>query len=199
MPRSITPLTLTEYRALVAGIPLYCASAIFTVAGQTFTAAQATAYINGVLSAVAATATAKGAWKEAILAEQKIVAQDGETVKQIRNNVALMFSNQVNTLTAFAIAPRKVPVPLTAAKRAAAIAKAKATRLARGTTSKKQKAALTGDVTGVTITPVTSSAVIPAAPPLPVATAVPVLAPATPPALPAAPVPAGTAAPATHS
>ena len=120
-------------------------------------------------------------------------------MKQIRSNVAWMFSNQVSTLTAFAIAPRKVPVPLTAAKRAAAIAKAKATRLARGTTSKKQKAALTGDVTGVTITPVTSSAVIPAAPPLPVATAVPVLAPATPPALPAAPVPAGTAAPATHS
>ena len=53
MPKSIAPLALTEYRALVAGIPLSCASAIFTVAGQTFTAAQATAYIDGVLTAVA--------------------------------------------------------------------------------------------------------------------------------------------------
>jgi hypothetical protein len=158
MPKSITPLTIAQYRALVAGIPLYCPNAIFTVAGQTFTAPQAVTFIESVLNAVAGTASAKGAWKDAILAEAKLVAQDGATVKEIRNNIAGMFSNQQNTLTAFEILPKKVPVPLTAAKRAAATAKAKATRLARGTTSKKQKATVTGDVTGVTITPVTAPA-----------------------------------------
>lgn len=157
MPRTITPLTLAEYRALVAGIPLYCPNAVFTVAGQTYTATQAVTFIGTVLGAVAATANAKGSWKDAVLAEEKLVAQDGQTVKAIRSNIASMFSNAVNTLTAFEITPRKPYVPLTAEKRAAANAKARATRLARGTSSKKQKAAVTGDVTGVTITPVTST------------------------------------------
>jgi hypothetical protein len=164
MTRSISALTISQDRALVAGIPLYCPNAIFTVAGQTFTAPQAVTFINTVLAAVTATATAKGAWKDAILAEQKLVAADGTTVKEIRNNIATMFSNAMNTLSAFEIAPRKVPTPLTADQRAAATAKAKATRLARGTASKKAKAAITGNVTGVTITPVTAPTGAPAVP-----------------------------------
>jgi hypothetical protein len=59
--RNISPLTLTQYKALVASIPTHCPTAIFTVAGQTFTATQAVAFINNVLGGVAATATAKGA------------------------------------------------------------------------------------------------------------------------------------------
>jgi hypothetical protein len=47
-------------------------------------------------------------------------------------------------VSAFEITPRKPYVPLSAAERAAATAKAKATRIARGTTSKKQKAAVSG-------------------------------------------------------
>ena len=140
MTKSITPLTISEYRALVTGIPVHCPNASFTVAGQTFTAPQAVTFIQSVLSAVAATATAKGAWKDAILAEAKVVARDGATVKQIRSNIAGMFSNQQNTLSDFEITPKKVRAPLNAAKRAAATAKARATRIARGTTSKKQKA-----------------------------------------------------------
>ena len=193
MHKSITPLTLAQYRALVSGIPVYCPNAIFTVAGQTFTAPQAVTFISSVLSAVAATATAKGAWKEAILAEEKLVAQDGITVKEIRNNIAMMFSNAMNTLTAFEILPRKVPVPLTAAKRAAATAKAKATRIARGTASKKAKALVTGDVTGVTITPVTSAAAAPPPAQAPTVTVVP--SPAAP-AVPVGALPPAPAAPA---
>ena len=156
MAKAITQMTLSQYRALVAGIPLYCATTVFTVAGQTFTALQAVSFIQNVLNAVAATATAKGAWKEAILAEDKLVAADGDTVRMIRNAIAAMFSAQVNTLNAFEITPRKPYTPLTTAKRAAATAKANATRLARGTASKKKKAEIVGDVTGVTITPVTA-------------------------------------------
>jgi hypothetical protein len=139
MPNSFTPLKLSQYRALVTGIPVHCPNAVFMVAGQTFTAPQAVTFIQSVLNAVAATATAKGAWKDAIQAEAKIVAQDGAAVKQIRSNIAGMFSNQQNALSDFEITPKKVPAPLSAAKRAAATAKARATRIARGTTSKKQK------------------------------------------------------------
>jgi hypothetical protein len=33
--KTISPLSLLEYRALVTNIPVYCANATFTVAGQT--------------------------------------------------------------------------------------------------------------------------------------------------------------------
>ena len=182
MSKSISDLTLSQYRALVSGIPLYCPNAIFTVAGQTFTATQAVTFLETVLNAVAATTTTKGAWKDAMQAEAKLLAQDGATVKAIRDDIATMFSNALNTLNAFEIAPRKVPAPLTAAKRAAATAKARATRIARGTTSKKQKAAVTGNVTGVTITPTTAptaSAPATSSAPAPVSGEVPAAAPAT--------------------
>jgi hypothetical protein len=53
-------------------------------------------------------------------------------------------------------------------KRATATAKARATRLARGTKGKKQKLAIRGDVTGVTVTPIVAS---PSPAPTPVAPA----------------------------
>ena len=59
--------------------------------------------------------------------------------------------------------PPKARTPLTSAEKTAAAAKAKATRAARGTTSKKAKLKVTGNVTGVTVTPITAPAAPPAA------------------------------------
>ena len=67
-----------------------------------------------------------------------------------------MFSNSPQTLSAFAIAPRKTPKPLTVQARAAATLKAAATRVARGTESKKKKALISGNVTGATLVPITT-------------------------------------------
>jgi hypothetical protein len=57
-------------------------------------------------------------------------------------------------LADFGLQPPKARKPLTNEQRAAAVAKLRATRAARGTTSKKQKLSVKGDVTGVQITPV---------------------------------------------
>jgi len=154
--------------------------------------------IQTVLNAVAATATAKTNWKDAKLAEEAIIAQDGPTVRGIRENLATLFVNNTTALADLMITPRKPYKPLSAAARAAANAKAKATRQARGTKGSVQKAAITGDVTGVVITPVVagssstpsgSSTPAPAANSVPVASA-PVASPAsgasTPAATPAA-------------
>jgi len=165
------PLTQAEIQALITSIPVYCSSTVFSVAGQTFTAAQAVALFTSVLNAGSAITATKAAWTAAIQAAEKSYAGDGAVAKEIRDAVALQFSNAPTTLSAFAIVPRKTPKPLSAVARAAATAKAKATRAARGTTSKKQKALISGNVTGVTITPTTSpepaspAATPPAAPP----------------------------------
>ena len=159
--KSPNQLTLNQYQAVASGIPKYCPNAIFTVAGQTFTAPQAVTFIASLLASVSAVATAKTGWVDARLAEEKVVTQDGAAVKAIRENIALMFSNNTTTLADFLIAPQKPRQPLSVEARAAATAKARATRIARGTESKKKKAAVSGNVTGVTITPVTTSATPP--------------------------------------
>jgi len=203
MPSSSTikPLTISEYKAMVEGIPTYCPTATFMAAGQSFTAAQAVTFIQSVLNGVAAVSAAKAAWVDARLAEEQLLQRDSVTVRVLRTNIAGMFVNNTSTLAAFQIAPKKVRQPLSAEARTIANAKAKATRAARGTTSKKQKAQVSGDVVGVTFTPVTGSTKgsTGTSTPLPATaqaattasapggtSAIPATTPATPPATPAA-------------
>ncbi len=133
------PTTIAECQALVTNIPKYCANASFTIAGQAYSATDAVAFVQTVLTAVSATSNAKAAWKDATVAESKVISTDGPTLRGLREVIEVMFSNQTTILSDFMITPRKTPKPLTAAERAAAIAKAKATRAARGTKGKNQK------------------------------------------------------------
>ena len=153
------PLTQAELQALITGIPQFCPSTVFNVAGQTFTAPQAVAFLATVQNAGAAIAASRAAWKAAIQASEKNNAGDGVVAREIREAVGLQFSNAPTTLNAFAITPRKKAKPLSVEARAAATARARATRLACGTESKKKKAAILGNVTGVNITPITGSMV----------------------------------------
>jgi hypothetical protein len=165
LARPINPLTFEQYQALATGIPKYCPKASFTNASQTLTASQVVKLITSIISASSAVATAKTELTNARLAEQKVVAQNGAIVKAVRANIAAMFSDNATILAAFSIPPKKVRQPRTAAVILAAAAKAKSTREARGTTSKKQKATISGNVTGVTVTPITIPSAAPAANP----------------------------------
>ena len=78
--------------------------------------------------------------------------------------VKLTFSGSPDVLADFGLKPRKVRAPMTAEQKAAANAKRKATREARGITTKAAKMAKTGNVVGVTITPVLADASSAAAP-----------------------------------
>ena len=68
--------------------------------------------------------------------------------------VKLSFSGSPDVLADFGLKPKKARTPMTAEQKAAANAKRKATREARGITTKAAKKAKTGNVVGVTITPV---------------------------------------------
>ena len=103
---------------------------------------------TAVLNAGAASSAAKASLAAARAAEEKSIAGDGVVVREARDTLALMFNDVPETLSAFAIAPRKLPRPLSAEARAAATAKLRATRLARGTTSKEQKAKILGERDG---------------------------------------------------
>jgi hypothetical protein len=87
--------------------------------------------------------------------------------------VRLTFGKQADALADFGLAPPKARVPMTAEQKAVAAAKRVATRAARGTTSKKAKKTVKGNVTAkLVVTPGTPPATSPpVAPPAPVAPA----------------------------
>ncbi len=67
-----------------------------------------------------------------------------------------MYGNTAETLLDFGLEAPRPRTPLTTEQRLAAAAKARATRVARGTKSRKQRLAIKGDVTGVVVTAVTA-------------------------------------------
>jgi len=106
-------------------------------------------------------------------------AKMGPVVLALRRTLQSMYANAPDTLAVYGLEPHQVPAPRTAAEKAASAAKAEATRKARGTTSKKQKLAVSGNVTGITITPITAPT---AASPVEPVTAQPASPAAAPPA-----------------
>jgi hypothetical protein len=120
-------------------------------------------------------------------AEQVAQTQVGPIAAAYRRLVLTAFANSAQMLADFGVTPPKARTPMTSEQLAARAAKSLATRKARGTTSKKQKLAVKGNVTGVNITPVTASTgTAPAAP-------VPPVTPASPPAQPVSTATNGTA------
>jgi hypothetical protein len=159
---------ISDALAFAQALPTYCSSMTFMLGGKIYTCTEGVAMATSVASAGQASIQAKAAYHKACVAEQETLKTQGVILEQLRENLALAFSNEPETLAALKIAVRKPPTRLSTQALAAKEAKAKATRAARGTTSKKQKATVKGAVTGVEITPTTATG---AGVPLPTTTA----------------------------
>jgi len=147
-------LSVAQYEDLISGIQQHLTTGTITVASRTFTGPQAVTFLQGLLMPATETRTAKAAYHEAVLASRTVEVRNGALARAMRAEIGIMYSNSPTVLASFGLAPRKTPKPLSVEARAAANAKAKATREARGTRGKVAKAAITGNVAGVTITPV---------------------------------------------
>ena len=135
---------------------------------------QLQSFVNNRNAVVAAQATAK----DAVATERAQAPALNVVIDAFEAFVRFTFGDQATVLTAFGLAPHKVPAPMTAEEKAVAAAKRKATREARGTTSPKQKKSVKGNVTAtLVVTPATAPtpapAEAPAAPAAPVATTQP--------------------------
>ncbi len=152
----------------MAGTNKHFPNGSFTLGSNVYTTASLLAILQGLAAAMTALLTAQANAKDALAALLAMQAKVDPTLGAYRRFILAAFSNATQSLADFGIAPPKVPLPKTSEEKAAAAAKAKATRAARGTTSKKQKLAIKGDVIGITVTPVTStSANTPSAPQAP--------------------------------
>ena len=169
---------LAHVQALIAGTQKHLPNGSFTLGTTTYTSASLIQVLQGLVSAMQAQNVAEAGAKDALAAEQVTQTQVGPILRAYERLVLATFASATQTLADFGLAPPKARAPLTAQQRAARAAKAKATRVARGTTSKKQKLAVKGNVTGVTVTPMTAPTAAPPAAPVPPVT------PAPPPAQP---------------
>ncbi len=146
---------LAHVQAIIAGTTKHFPNGSFTLGNTTYTSTSLVQVFQGLVSAMLARNVAETGAKDALTAEQAAQAQVGPILRAYEHLVLVTFVGATQTLADFGLAPPKARTPLTAQQLAARAAKAKATRIARGTTSKKQKLAVKGDVTGVVVTPVT--------------------------------------------
>jgi hypothetical protein len=156
MSRSSSSLSNTQLQALVTNLTTRAPKTTFTVAGKPYLASKVVTLAQSVLTARGAISTAQGKLKNARNAGAEVEDEAIPIMSAVRGLLATMLSNDASALTDLMVAPRKAPTALTPKERLAATAKLRATRTARNTMSKKQKAKVKGNVTGIIVTPVTS-------------------------------------------
>ena len=169
---------LAHVQAIIAGTTKHLPNGSFTLGNTTYTSTSLVQVFQRLVSAMLARNAAETGAKDALTAEQAARAQVDPILRAYEHLVLVTFAGASQTLADFGLAPPKARTPLTAEQLAARAAKAKATRIARGTTSKKKKLGVKGNVTGVVVTPVTAPT--PATPASPAPPVTPAPAPAQP-------------------
>jgi hypothetical protein len=163
---------LAHVQALIAGTEKYFPNGSFTFGNTAYTTASLVGVLKGLADALTALNAAHTSVKDAIAALSTEETKVAPLRRDYTSFLRATFSGAPAQLADFGLQAPKARTPMSSEKRAAATAKARATRKARGTTSKKQKLAVKGDVTGVIVTPITHAGPSPEpAGPAPVASA----------------------------
>ena len=147
-------IALAGIQALVAGMQKHFPNGSFMFGNVTYTTASFVQAIQALEDALTAVNAAQATARDAVRARRAAQANVAPLMRDLRTFLRATFSSAA-TLADFGLTPIRAPRPLDSEQRATATAKLRATRLARGTKSKKQKLAIKGDVTGVVVTPVT--------------------------------------------
>jgi hypothetical protein len=155
LPKAVT---LARMQAFISGLQKHFPNQSLNFGKQAFTTASLVAVFQTVIDAIQAVNTAHAALKDAVSALRAVETQQAPVIRGFKRFVLAAFGAAAQELSDFGLQPPKVKQPLSTEQRAAAKAKAKATRAARGTDKgKKKRLSVKGDVTGVEITPVTQA------------------------------------------
>ena len=159
----------------------------FVVGGATVPTKDIVTTLQARLATAKAAESARATWRTAVQADRDERAKTKALASVIKQTLLQYFAGKTDTLATFGLTPRK-PRAVKPAGKVVAAAKAKATRAARHTMGKKQKAAIVGalDSSVVTIlvpgpTPIpTSPAAAAPTPPQGPAQSAPTTSPAVP-------------------
>jgi len=129
---------------MIEGIKKHLKSASIVVAGKTYTSDEVVAALQARVDAANAIAPAKAAWQDLVNTATTQTEQSKSLVSGLRQTVKVMFGQTAETLADFGIPAPKPRKVLTSEEKVAAAAKAAATRAARHTMGKVQKAKVKG-------------------------------------------------------
>jgi hypothetical protein len=132
--------------ALIAGIQKHFPTGSLTVGNVVFTTAALVLLLQGQADAMTAQTTQQKTADDAMTALRKLQITNGPTILALKDLLLAQFGAASQTLADFGLEPRKARAPMTVQQKAAAAAKRKATRAARGTAGPKAKAAIKGVV-----------------------------------------------------
>jgi hypothetical protein len=169
--RTTKAAALARVQALIAGTQKHFASAQFTLSNTVYTTASLVALLQSVADAITSLNAAQASARDAVKTAQGVEAKAAPVIRDYRRFVLATFGTSIQQLADFGMQPPKARAPRTVEQKATTAAKLRATRKARGTTSKKQKLAIKGDVTGITVTPVTTPQAAPSPAPQPASNA----------------------------
>jgi ABC-type transporter Mla subunit MlaD len=141
---------------LIAGLKLHPSSTPVVLEGQSYTSQSLVELLQSLVDALTKVDTAKAQWSDTLQQMAGLKAEVVPVVGALRSYLLTTNGSSPSVLGDYGLSPRKRKTPLTGEQRAAATAKARATRAARHTMGSKQKVAVKGDVTGVVVTPVTA-------------------------------------------
>jgi hypothetical protein len=166
---------------IIAGVTknLQNAQTPLTLGGQSFTPASLIAFFQSRIDAANQIAAAKAQWIDLTTKYATLDATADLVARGLKQYVMNANGAASPVLADFGFTVPK-RTPLTVEQQTQAIAKRKATRKARNTLGKKQKAGIKGNVTGVNVTPITEPAAPAVAPAPSVTPASPTPAPAQP-------------------
>ena len=152
----------------------------FVVAGATVKTDEVVTVLQSRENTAKAAESARATWRAAVAEDRNERAQSGPMISGVKQTLHVMFAGSPDTLADFGLTPHK-PRVVSPDVKVAAAAKAKATREARHTQGKVQKAKVKGALDGVKLVvtaqpPATATATAPA----PAAAPSPAPAPASP-------------------
>ena len=146
---------LTELRSLASGVKKHMTKGPYSVTNRRYTATQLAKRVQVSVDAVVRVEEARAALVDALANEAAVRKTEAQFLRGLRIIILGAFCHSSEKLADFALRPKKKRRPLTAEEALVAAAKLRATRKARKTMGKRQRAAIKGNVTGVVIAPAT--------------------------------------------
>ena len=138
---------LASVRALMAGTQKHTPNGQLTFGNATYGADSLVQMFQSLVDAMTAHEAAQVKAKDVLLALRDTTAKVSPVLRAYRRFLVATYGNATETLADYGLKPLKARAPRTSEQKAKAAAKIRATRKARGTTSKKQKASVHGVVT----------------------------------------------------
>jgi len=136
--------------------------ASLVIAGATMTTKDIIEHLQARIDSAKGAQTTRATWQNAVKSDKDERAKSRGLLSGVKQALLVAFAGQIDTLADFGLNPRK-PRVLSPEQKTIAATKARATRAARHTMGKKQKAAVKGTVSPAAPAP----AVTPAPAPVP--------------------------------